>query len=156
MELQYMITVAILLIILVASFIPIVLLPAEYHAVIEITLFFPRFLLTVCLVFFFLMSTIFNKKERNGLSSARRTLQLIRDQDILPSLKDHRRLDSIKTSYSTSWLRQRREADESTFLLAWSVNCFKCLSIYLLKSPPRENERNYFVWSLLTYKLANI
>jgi membrane-associated HD superfamily phosphohydrolase len=102
MELRYMITVAVLLVILVASFVPIVLLPADYHAVIEIALFFPRFLVTVALVFFFLMATVFNKKERNGLSSARRTLQLIRDQDILPMLQPERRLDALKPMSSGS------------------------------------------------------
>ncbi len=81
--LRYALVAALLLILLVASFIPLVLLDPPYHALLEVGLFFPRFVITVGLMFFFLMATLFNKKERNALSSAKVSLQLIRDQDFV-------------------------------------------------------------------------
>jgi len=83
---RHQMAACVLLILIVASFIPLAVLPAEYHAVLELSLFLPRFLLTVALLFSVLMATIFAKREQHGLSSARRTLQLIHDQDILPMM----------------------------------------------------------------------
>ncbi len=80
-----------MLLLLVVSFIPIAMLQSPYHAVIEVGLFFPRFMVTVCMVFFALMATLFNKKETNSLSSARTSLELIRDQDILGLSEDEER-----------------------------------------------------------------
>ncbi len=82
-ELRYAFIAAILLILLVVSFVPIALLDSPYHAIIEVGLFFPRFAITLGMVFFTLMATLFNKKEKNALSSTKTSLELIRDQDIL-------------------------------------------------------------------------
>ena len=69
-----------LLLILVLSFIPVVLKP-DWAVALDLTLFVPRFFLSAFLLIFFLMATLFNKRERNALTSTKKELQLIIEQD---------------------------------------------------------------------------
>ena len=77
---KYVIYSFFLLLILVLSFIPVVLKP-DWAMALDMTLFVPRFFLSSFLLIFFLMATLFNKRERNALTSTRKELQLIIEQD---------------------------------------------------------------------------
>ena len=54
---------------------------ARYTVSLDVALFLPRFLFTVAIVFFSLMASVFHRKERNALASAKKSLQLILNQD---------------------------------------------------------------------------
>ena len=74
---------------LILSFLPAGFVAETYYLPLDLGLFFPRFVVTVFIVIFFLMATLFNKRERNALRGTREELQLILDQD-LPSLIENR------------------------------------------------------------------
>ena len=73
-----------ILIFLVLSFIPSSYIPQTYFMAFDVGIFLPRFVMTIFLVIFFLMATIFNKRERNALISTKRELKLILNQDCSP------------------------------------------------------------------------
>ena len=73
-----------LLLLLVLSFIPSAFIPESYYLALDLAFFIPRFVVTVFIAIFFLMASIFNKRERNALIGTRKELQLIIDQDNLP------------------------------------------------------------------------
>ncbi|TRY74675.1 hypothetical protein TCAL_11250 [Tigriopus californicus] len=78
----YAIVAAVLLSLFVGSFFPIFIVDYEYHAYLDVGLFLPRFFISIALVFFFLMATVFTKKEMNALRSTKASLRLIMDQDL--------------------------------------------------------------------------
>ncbi len=71
-----------LVLLLVLSFIPSAFIPSLYFVAYDLALFMPRFVMTVFIVIFFLMATLFNKRERNALIGTRKELQLIQEQDL--------------------------------------------------------------------------
>lgn len=77
---KYVMYSFLLLVILVLSFIPVALVPS-WAVALDLSLFVPRFFVSAFLLIFFLMATLFNKRERNALTSTRKELQLIIDQD---------------------------------------------------------------------------
>ena len=79
-ELHYAVVAALLLLLLLTSFVPIALLENDYHAFIEMALFLPRFSVTIGFTFFAAMATLFNKRERNAINSAKTSLKLIKEQ----------------------------------------------------------------------------
>jgi sphingomyelin phosphodiesterase 2 len=79
---QYCSVSAFLFFFLILSFLPIILIDESYHAAIEISLFLPRFLITICCIFFALMGTVFNRREKNALKAAKNSLMLICKQDL--------------------------------------------------------------------------
>ncbi len=84
-KVRYAVIAALMLILFVASYVPLALLGegsgSTYIAVVEVALFLPRFVLTVCFVFFILMATLFNRRESHALRSAKVSLTLIKEQD---------------------------------------------------------------------------
>ena len=77
---KYGIYCFLLVLLLVLSFLPINLVP-EFASTLDMALFLPRFVTSAFLFIFFLMATLFNKRERNALNSTKKELQLIIDQD---------------------------------------------------------------------------
>lgn len=82
-KLNYTVLSALFLIFFVASFLPSVMveLQPQHFIVLDITLFLPRVVLTILVVFFILMATLFNKRELNALNSAEKSLFLIVNKD---------------------------------------------------------------------------
>ena len=80
-HLRYGMIAAVFLILFVLTFLPGILVDPKWYGLVDVLVFVPRFLFTVAFVFFVLMATIFNKKEKNALSSTKSSLRLILDQD---------------------------------------------------------------------------
>jgi len=72
-----------LLLLLVLTFIPSEFMPKGYYLISDLAFFIPRFVINIMIVIFFLMASLFNKKEKNALIGTRKELQLIIDQ-VLP------------------------------------------------------------------------
>ncbi len=69
-----------ILLALVLTFIPSAFVEKSYYFVsLDVGLFLPRFILTIFLVIFVLMATLFNKRERNALKSTKKELLLLLD-----------------------------------------------------------------------------
>ena len=83
-QFKYVIYSFFILILLVLSFIPSSYIPQTYFMAFDVGIFLPRFVMTIFLVIFFLMATIFNKREKNALISTKRELKLIVNQDCSP------------------------------------------------------------------------
>lgn len=67
---------------LVLSFVPTYFVTGTVHGlVIDVVIFIPQFFITVSFVFFVMMASLFNQKEKNALASAEKTLRLILRQD---------------------------------------------------------------------------
>jgi len=71
-----------LLLTLVLTFIPSAFVPEFYFLVSDLAFFLPRFVINVFIVIFFLMASLFNKRERNALIGTKKELQLIIDQGL--------------------------------------------------------------------------
>lgn len=80
---KYVFYTFVLLLLLVLSFIPSAFIPVSYYLALDLSLFLPRFVITIFIVIFFLMASLFNKRERNALIGTRKELQLILDQDLI-------------------------------------------------------------------------
>ena len=71
-----------LLLLLVLTFIPSAFMPNNYYLISDLALFIPRFVINMMIVIFFLMASLFNKKEKNALIGTRKELQLLIDQNL--------------------------------------------------------------------------
>ena len=78
---RYGLVSGVLLVLFILSFVPVYFVPQSYYALFDFCIFLPRFLFSIGFVYFLLMATIFNKKEKNALSSTKSSLKLILDQD---------------------------------------------------------------------------
>ena len=66
-----------LLLILVLTFIPSAFVPESYFLISDLALFMPRFGINVLIVIFFLMASLFYKREKNALIGTKKELQLL-------------------------------------------------------------------------------
>ena len=73
-----------LLLLLVLTFIPSAFVPESYFLISDLAFFMPRFGINVFIVIFFLMASLFNKREKNALIGTKKELQLLIDQ-VLPN-----------------------------------------------------------------------
>ena len=78
---KYVFYTFVLLLFLVLTFIPSALIRESYCLISDLALFFPRFIINIMILIFFLMASLFNKRERNALIGTKKELQLIVDQD---------------------------------------------------------------------------
>ena len=83
-QFKYVIYSFLVLLMLTLTFIPTDYIPQHYFVSYDLALFLPRFILTVFLVIFFLMASLFNKREKNALISTKKELKLIIDRDYMP------------------------------------------------------------------------
>ena len=73
-----------LLLLLALTFIPSAFVPESYFLISDLAFFMPRFGINVFIVIFFLMASLFNKREKNALIGTKKELQLLIDQ-VLPN-----------------------------------------------------------------------
>ena len=76
----YIVYISVLMLLLLLTFIPSGFTIQSYCLFWDLGLFFPRFAINVIICIFFLMGSLFNRREKNALVATKKELQLIADQ----------------------------------------------------------------------------